>query len=60
MQMESEELSILASEHQQDIEMPIFYEGDVVISVATELSSGSACIFSKQENNTLESTERSN
>lgn len=59
MQMESEELSILASEHQQDIEMPMFYEGDVVISVATELSSGSACIFSKQENNTLESTERS-
>lgn len=37
----------------------MFYEGDVVISVATELSSGSACIFFKQENNTLESTERS-
>ncbi|KAJ4725711.1 Metal tolerance protein like [Melia azedarach] len=57
--MGSEEVSILDSEHQQNIEMPIVYEEEVVNSVAPQLSSGSVCSFFKQENNTLESNNQS-
>lgn len=57
--MEHEKTPILRSEAQNDIEMAIASEGNDVLPIVPQLSSNSVCTFSKQENRTLESEERS-
>ncbi|KAH7549983.1 hypothetical protein JRO89_XS13G0113700 [Xanthoceras sorbifolium] len=57
--MEDETVSILRSEHQRDIEMPVVSEQKDVISAAPKSSCDSVCSFFKQENYTSESKERS-
>lgn len=56
--MEYEELSILSSDQEQDIESPIVSEGSIV-TLSPHLPCESVCTFSRQENSILESEERS-
>ncbi|XVF05438.1 hypothetical protein REPUB_Repub05bG0172300 [Reevesia pubescens] len=56
--MEHDEVSILRSEDQETIEMPMVSEGNNVISIPPESNCCSVCAFSRQENTTLESKQR--
>ncbi|GLU02299.1 hypothetical protein SLE2022_195530 [Rubroshorea leprosula] len=60
--MEGEEVSILRSEDEKDIEMSqmtVVSEGHDAIPMSNKLSCCSSCAFSKQENCTSESNQRS-
>lgn len=57
--MESKEVSILRSEDHHDVEMAMVSGGNVANLVAPQIPCDSVCAFLKQENNTLESEERS-
>ncbi|XP_021894483.1 metal tolerance protein B [Carica papaya] len=56
--MEYEEVSILSSEQEQDIESPVVSEGSFV-TLTPHSPCESVCTFSRQENSILESEERS-
>ncbi|CAK7331410.1 unnamed protein product [Dovyalis caffra] len=57
--MEHDEVSILRSEDQNDIEMAVASEEKVILPVDPQLIFSSVCTFSKQESFTVESEERS-
>ncbi|KDP42195.1 hypothetical protein JCGZ_02925 [Jatropha curcas] len=57
--MEHEEASILQLQNQKDVEMIVSSEENAILPATAHLSCNSVCAFSKQENDTLESEERS-
>ncbi|EOY33913.1 Metal tolerance protein B1, putative isoform 3 [Theobroma cacao] len=57
-QMEYDEVSILRSQDQNSIEMPMVSEGSNIISMPPDSQCCSVCAFSRQENTTLESKQR--
>ncbi|EOY33911.1 Cation efflux protein - like 10 [Theobroma cacao] len=56
--MEYDEVSILRSQDQNSIEMPMVSEGSNIISMPPDSQCCSVCAFSRQENTTLESKQR--
>ncbi|OMO91144.1 Cation efflux protein [Corchorus olitorius] len=56
--MEQEEVPILKSEDQMDIEMPVVSESNDIISMPPDSQCCSVCAFSRQENTALESEQR--
>ncbi|XP_015575501.3 metal tolerance protein B [Ricinus communis] len=57
--MEYEEVPILQSQHQKDIEMAIASEEKLILPITSKLSCSCTCAFSNQGNDTTESDERS-